>query len=42
MLWLNFFEAIRFKEDGRSVLNRTRTPYYSNLFVIKLPDFQMN
>ncbi|CAD8085257.1 unnamed protein product [Paramecium sonneborni] len=38
MLWLNYFEAIRFRSNGKSILQRQRTPYYSNLFAINLPD----
>ncbi|CAD8082835.1 unnamed protein product [Paramecium sonneborni] len=40
MLWLNYFEAIRFRSSGKSIVQRQRTPYYSNLFIINLPDLQ--
>lgn len=39
MLWLNYFEAIRFRDTKKSILNRSRTPYLSNTFIINLPDF---
>ncbi|CAD8180322.1 unnamed protein product [Paramecium pentaurelia] len=40
MLWLNYLEAIRFRSNGKSILQRQRTPYYSNLFAINLPDLK--
>ncbi|CAD8171080.1 unnamed protein product [Paramecium octaurelia] len=40
MLWLNYLEAIRFRSTGKSILQRQRTPYYSNLFAINLPDLK--
>lgn len=35
--WLNYFEAIRFKQTGKSLLTRTRTPYFSATFGASIP-----